>query len=145
MNQNVNGLILSGDLQAETESDIPADLAYEEFGLVKSNLTVKADGGRDYVDILQAEYRRRKTKNALYSVRAFAMHLRIHVSALSRILNRKQALSLKAATVIVKNLDLSPEDQQRFLLSIASQRVDEIVDRLSKPLDSRLRISFEQS
>ena len=100
---------------------------------------------RDYVDILRSEYIRRKKKNPLYSVRAFAMHLRIHVSALSRILNRKQALSLKAASVVVRNLDLSSDEQARLLLSIASQRVDDIVDRLSRPLDSRLRISFEQA
>lgn len=104
-----------------------------------------AGANKDYVDILQAEYLRRKTKNPLYSVRAFAMHLKIHVSALSRILNRKQALSLKAATVVVKNLDLPPEEQECLLLSIAAQRVNEIVDRLSKPLESRLQISFDHN
>ena len=96
-----------------------------------------------YVEILRSEFLRRKEKNPLYSIRAFAKHLEIHVSALSRILNQKQMLSVRAGVSVIQKMEVSEEDKRTFLLSLAAQRVGQTIEALSEPLEGPLRVSSQ--
>ena len=75
-----------------------------------------------HVIFLRAELERRKSKNRLFSLRAFAKLMGQHPSAMSRILNSKQELSIPAAQKIMKKLGLTPEEQESFIVSVANQR-----------------------
>lgn len=72
----------------------------------------------EYVDILKNELVSKLRKNPSYSQRAFAKHLKLSPGELSEILNQKRALSLKKGIKVSKILELSPGEEESFLLSI---------------------------
>jgi PAS domain S-box-containing protein len=72
--------------------------------------------------MLQAALQKRKESNPRYSLRAFASFLGLHPSALSRILNGKQDLSVPSALQILRKLKLSPEDQEAFIVSVGEEK-----------------------
>ena len=75
-----------------------------------------------HVEMLRSELQRRKDKNRLFSLRAFAKLMGQHPSAMSRILNSKQELSIAASAKIMKKLGLTPDQQEIFIVSVANQR-----------------------
>ena len=76
-----------------------------------------------HVEFLKDELVRRQSKNSRYSLRAFAHHLEIHPSALSRILARKQEVSLNCCVVISNVVLFSDGDKIKFLVSVAEERM----------------------
>lgn len=85
--------------------------------------------------MLEAELRRRKEKNARYSLRAFASFLEIHPSALSRILNGKLELSVAAALQILPKLNFTPEEQERFIVSVANEKYQQTLSTMKGATD----------
>ncbi len=76
-----------------------------------------------YVEFLKAELERRKAKNARYSLRAFASALEMHPSALSRILNGQQELSLQACLTAIPKIKMVDEEKRLFLASVAEEKM----------------------
>jgi len=70
-------------------------------------------------------------RNARYSVRSFAKALDIDIGALSRILAGKQIPSFKVAQKILTRLNLSPEEQNQFMDSVAETQRSRNLQRLS--------------
>ena len=70
-------------------------------------------------------------RNARYSVRSFAKALDIDIGALSRILAGKQIPSFKVAQKILTRLNLSPEEQNQFMDSVAETQRSRNLKRLS--------------
>lgn len=87
-----------------------------------------------HVDLLRNEFSRRKAKNNSFSKRAFAKRLHLHFSALCRILNRKQSISLRVGLSIAAQLNLSDEQRCLFMLSIADEKFMQIATTLSKAI-----------
>lgn len=85
-----------------------------------------------HITFLAEELRRRKLKNRRYSLRAFATFIDTHPSALSRILAGKQEMSVAIALQIIQKLKLSPEDQERFVFSVAQERYKQTLSTLSE-------------
>lgn len=56
------------------------------------------------------ELKRRQTVNPSYSLRAYAKHLNISASVLSRIINRKTPMTIKILKKIAISLDITEED-----------------------------------
>ena len=73
------------------------------------------------IDWLRNEYARRREKNPQYSLRAFALSLKIKSGPLSELLNRKRPLSAKVAKQFAERLALSPQETDRFLASLQSE------------------------
>jgi uncharacterized protein (TIGR02147 family) len=71
---------------------------------------------------LQRALANRCSRNPRYSTRAFARALGVDHAALSRFLSGERVPSYKVALKILKNLDLSPSEEQEFLSSIAQIR-----------------------
>ncbi|HMN67812.1 MAG TPA: TIGR02147 family protein [Bdellovibrionales bacterium] len=71
---------------------------------------------------LKDEFGRRVQKNPRYSLRAFASLLKVHPSALSRILSGKQAITPRTAQEIVCQLRLDVEEKRLFLASVLEDR-----------------------
>jgi len=82
---------------------------------------------------LQSELARRCRKNPRYSLRAFAGHLDMDPGAFSRILNGKRPLSPRLARRLTDSLSLAPEDQMRFLNSVAQDRAYQGLQSLVGP------------
>jgi plasmid maintenance system antidote protein VapI len=76
-----------------------------------------------HIEFLKDELARRQRKNSKYSLRAFAGHLKIQPSALSRILTNKKDISLATCVRIVKVIEFSEEDKVHFLLSVSEERM----------------------
>jgi plasmid maintenance system antidote protein VapI len=119
-------------MQCYLHIDNIAQYAMEKLGLqniyqkVWKNISTKLGGimGKIrpfYLKYLQNELDRRIQDNPCYSLRAFAKWIEIDPSLLSKILARKQALSIKKADHITKKLHLDSELRQRFMLSVAEE------------------------
>ena len=76
-----------------------------------------------HVEFLKDELARRQTKNSRYSLRAFAHHLEIHPSALSRILASKQDVSLRTCVLMVKVISFDESEKIKFLVSISEEKM----------------------
>jgi uncharacterized protein (TIGR02147 family) len=74
------------------------------------------------VQLLKDELARRVEQNSRYSLRAFAKLLKVHPSALSRILSEKQPLSVKTAAAIVKQLRMNPDKKRLFMISVIEEK-----------------------
>jgi uncharacterized protein (TIGR02147 family) len=72
-----------------------------------------------YMSCLEQELANRCEKNSRYSMRAFARALDIAPGPLSQILSQKRVPSYKMARQMLRCIELTPEDQKRFLASIA--------------------------
>jgi len=69
---------------------------------------------RDYRLVLKAELERRRSRNASYSLRAFARDLELSPSRLSRVLNGKEALSRPRAERIGGKLGFQKDQIELF-------------------------------
>ena len=94
-----------------------------------------------HVEFLKDELLRRQSKNPRYSLRAFAHHLEIHPSALSRILSNKQDVSLRCCVVIVEVVALSESEKIEFLVSVAEEKMHRAAEFFSRRLAVALPIA----
>lgn len=88
-----------------------------------------------YIEVLRRELATRKEQNPRFSLRAFARRLRLHPSALSRVLSRKQPLSTGAAILVIEELKLEHDEKRRFLHSVADDRHRQETVALARELD----------
>jgi uncharacterized protein (TIGR02147 family) len=72
-----------------------------------------------YQRFLAEELARRTERNPKYSLRAFAAAIGVDKAALSRILSGSKPLTFRTAAKILKSLDMTPQDVNRFMDSIA--------------------------
>jgi uncharacterized protein (TIGR02147 family) len=84
-----------------------------------------------YKSYLQSELSRRCERNPRYSVRAFARALDINDGALSQILSGKRIPAYRTAVRIIRALDLTPEEEQSFLGSLAEKHRSRGLQRLN--------------
>jgi uncharacterized protein (TIGR02147 family) len=75
-----------------------------------------------YQIFLNRELARRCEKNPQYSLRSFAKALGIDAGTVSRYLNGKQVPSFKLSKRILATLDLTPEEEEQFLTSLAQKQ-----------------------
>lgn len=90
------------------------------------------------VHVLKEELARRTSQNSRYSLRAFAKLLKVHPSALSRILSEKQPLSLKTAVGVAKQLRLDQNQKLSFLLSVIDEKRNYEFSKLKDLFDEAL-------
>jgi uncharacterized protein (TIGR02147 family) len=69
----------------------------------------------DFRDLLIREFEKRKSRNAKYSLRAYARDLGLQASKLSQILKGDCGLSVERGKEISKKLNLSDEERKLFL------------------------------
>jgi plasmid maintenance system antidote protein VapI len=84
-----------------------------------------------YIDILRMELESRQKRNSRFSLRGFASLLEIHPSALSRILNGKQEMSVAICRQILNVLALEDEQRVRFIHSYAESKKHQVLAALS--------------
>lgn len=72
----------------------------------------------DLVDVLQSEFQKRQTKNARYSLRAFAQHLGVQSATLSAVLKRKRQLPTAKSLKIVNELKLSSTEKKKLIKNL---------------------------
>jgi hypothetical protein len=94
-----------------------------------------------HVGFLKDELARRQSKTSRYSLRAFAHHLEIHPSALSRILANKQDVSLRTCVLMMKVIDIGDPDKIKFLCSISEEKMHRAAEFLAHACDIVLPIS----
>lgn len=102
-----------------------------------------------HISFVADELRRRQAKNQKYSMRAFAKFLETHPSALSRILSGKQEMSIAVALQVISKLKLDPDDQEKFVFSVAQEKYKQALSILSEgakidQLSTALRESEER-
>jgi len=84
-----------------------------------------------YKTLIEEELAKRAEKNPRYSLRAMARALSLDAGALSQILSGKRVPSYKIAQKILAVLDLSPDQQNKFLSSIAKTHQSRGLERLN--------------
>lgn len=87
-----------------------------------------------FIQVLQAEFGRRKKKNSSYSMRAFAGSIGVHASSLSRVLAGKEDLAPKAALCVASKMTLAKIEKRLFLQSVVETRKDKEMQRLGEVL-----------
>ena len=89
-----------------------------------------------YIQFLTDDFARRKTKNPIFSMRAYARLLGIDPGTLSRVLSGQQRLSLQSGVQIVKRLDLTQDEQNQLLESLVEERKEQAWAFISTQLES---------
>lgn len=79
--------------------------------------------------ILSKELLRRKEKNQLYSLRAFARDLGVAPSCLSEFFEKKRDLSSNSANKIASRLKIPKDSMEDFILSAQSNRSSELLEK----------------
>jgi hypothetical protein len=87
-----------------------------------------------HVTFLKDELVRRKVTNPAYSLRAFASALRMHPSALSRVLCCKQELSVSSCIVLVPRIVFSSNDKETFITSVAEEKMHRALIKMTNAL-----------
>jgi uncharacterized protein (TIGR02147 family) len=72
-----------------------------------------------FLQALDRDLQQRKGRNPRYSLRAYSKSLGCDPSALSRILNGKQEISVRLARSLSKKINLSEDERRSFLASVA--------------------------
>jgi PAS domain S-box-containing protein len=88
-----------------------------------------------FIRVLREELDRRKNKNPRYSLRAFAKFLGVHPSAMSRLLNGKQELSLQACVTILKRLALPVDQSRAFIASVSTDKRNRALSLLTSAIE----------
>jgi hypothetical protein len=91
-----------------------------------------------HIRLVQDEFERRTREQPRYSLRSFSASMEVHVSEMSRFLSGKRDMSAPACARIFQHMDLTSDDRQRFLESIAmvrslryQKRVERLLERFS--------------
>ena len=80
---------------------------------------------------LRDELRVRKARNSQYSIRSLANSLKVHASALSRILSGKALPSIRASASMAARLKLSDGERLKFISSVTLNEIERILTRAS--------------
>lgn len=94
-----------------------------------------------YRNYLRNELDRRCKTNPRYSLRAFSRSLNVDVAALSRILSKKQTITVKTANKICTNLNLEPQLKDDFINSVIEHRKG--ISTKPKIMDSNISLIEE--
>lgn len=94
---------------------------------------------RYYQTFLRSELAKRINANSRYSLRAFARYLGLDPSVLSRVLNGQKRLSPASSEKIIKKLDISPEEANNILHSMASAYQEDGVKRTQPKVKELLK------
>lgn len=81
-----------------------------------------ADMHSEYRKILEQSFSARKSKNARFSLRAFANQLGVDVSYLSKLRSGKIILSVDLAAKFATRLRLAADSRRDFILSAAEEQ-----------------------
>jgi len=84
-----------------------------------------------YKTILEEELAKRVERNPRYSLRALAKALSLEPGALSQVLSGKRVPSYKMAQKILAGLDLAPDQEEKFLGSLAKTHQSRGLERVS--------------
>lgn len=100
------------------------------------------DEKQTVADILKSSYQKLRTKNPLYSKRAFAKKLGVSSAALSEILNCKRAISKTKALALAAKINLNSKDNAR--LTAAFENTEKLA-KLKKRTNPRKEVLLEKS
>ena len=87
-----------------------------------------------HILIIKKELEERKKRNKRYSLRALAMFFDVDAGYLSKCLSEKQVMSYNIAEQIIEKLNLTKEEREYFLCSIADQQRCEALYKHDKNL-----------
>ena len=104
-----------------------------------------SDELQEHVCLIQNELNRRIASNRNYSLRALARDFDIEPSALSRILSRKQQISITDAACIVRKLKMSENDARYFFESVLREKVNVLSKRFYQILTELDWTPFEST
>jgi uncharacterized protein (TIGR02147 family) len=88
---------------------------------------------KDPAQFLAEELERRIKKNPKYSLRSFALALKLSPGELSEIIHGKRRLSLKGALKVIKALAFSPSEAEQFLRLVQSTEANHLGVALVSP------------
>ncbi|MEE3079544.1 MAG: TIGR02147 family protein [Bdellovibrionota bacterium] len=92
-----------------------------------------------YIDFLNSEFEKRKKKNSLFSLRAFARNLDVSPAQLSQVLSGKRKLTQAMANKIAHGLSLSPFEKESFFELLnpdsAKQKKNRLHDKNRRKLE----------
>jgi uncharacterized protein (TIGR02147 family) len=100
------------------------------------NNTNKVEEQADYRQWLAQELMRRVQKNPRYSLRAFAKSIHASPSFLSRVLNGKRALGIRAAETISTAMMLDPDAKRKFLNLVIDAKLKRAEESASRALQA---------
>lgn len=76
----------------------------------------------------------RLANNSNYSLRSFAKSLNIDASHLSKILSRKQILSMRLTELIIQSLNVTGKERILFIESVAEEQKCKSIENLDSSL-----------
>lgn len=85
-------------------------------------------------EILHSEFEAIKKRNPNFSLRAFSRDLGMNHSTLSLILSGKRLPSYKMTIRMLKELDITKEEEEEFLLSVAQEQMAKKSERMNPVL-----------
>lgn len=93
----------------------------------------------DFRQYLEDELARRSQNYPRYSLRAFARHLEVDSSFLSKILNGKRTVTMRTIRMFGERLNLSPEELSRFGEMSREKKMKRKLERLLEKMPTEER------
>ncbi|MNJ92610.1 hypothetical protein D3C87_102830 [compost metagenome] len=93
----------------------------------------------DFRQFLEDELARRSQNSPRYSLRAFARHLEVDSSFLSKILNGKRTVTMRTIRMFGERLNLQNEELQRFAEVSREKKMKRKLDRLLERMPTEER------
>lgn len=93
----------------------------------------------DFRQYLEDELARRSQNSPRYSLRAFARHLDVDSSFLSKILNGKRTVTLRTIRMFGERLNMPTEDMQHFAEGNREKKMRRKLDRLLERMPTEER------
>lgn len=93
----------------------------------------------DFRQFLEDELARRSQNYPRYSLRAFARHLEVDSSFLSKILNGKRTVTMRTIRMFGERLNLSPEELARFSEISREKKMKRKLERLLEKMPTEER------
>jgi len=93
----------------------------------------------DFRQFLEEELARRSQNYPRYSLRAFARHLEVDSSFLSKILNGKRTVTMRTIRMFGERLNLTPEELSRFGELSREKKMKRKLERLLEKMPSEER------
>lgn len=93
----------------------------------------------DFRQFLEDELARRSQNYPRYSLRAFARHLEVDSSFLSKILNGKRTVTMRTIRMFGERLNLSPEELSRFGEMSREKKMKRKLERLLEKMPTEER------
>ncbi|AHI04989.1 hypothetical protein BDW_02405 [Bdellovibrio bacteriovorus W] len=93
----------------------------------------------DFRQFLEDELARRSQNYPRYSLRAFARHLEVDSSFLSKILNGKRTVTMRTIRMFGERLNLAPDELSRFTEISREKKMKRKLERLLEKMPSEER------